>query len=189
MKYLTLKNNVLIFFSAQISLKYKAITKLQQELDTEDFISFLNKFTQTIEQNDYVKGIIWVDFVKSELLRNTSIIYDIYKKMSIIGEQNTYEHSAIDLMRTKQFGLMHRICSIDFIEYNKKMGFDKLDERMYKLAFEEFLIREYQPAGVLIVCDEDEEVSLTNYATDHGIPNYTYVPKFQTELIYRVGLH
>ncbi|WP_342597388.1 hypothetical protein VKI21_02235 [Cyanobacterium aponinum UTEX 3222] len=182
MKYLNLKDSVAVFFSHKF---YKCIEQFEYKRDVLSYIEkhlnlkYLNKSLSTLyrySQYDFINKFTWVNSIYDTVLDIP--IYYLSQKLDIPYQQQLLVPYR-PIKMTRELGVdksipknLVKVCAMDWINHIKDCPLHE-ENVINKVRFEEFIIDEYQPSAIMVICIQGDDVCLTDYATNNGIPNLT----------------
>lgn len=178
MKYLSLKDSVAVFFSQQFQQCLKQVdpfdrtSYLQKHLDIYDLNDALSTLFR-YSQYDFISKFTWVNSIYDLVLDEA--IYYLSNKLNIPYQQQVLVPYKPRRLKDNDIHdpipkNMVKVCAMDWINHLKDYPLHE-ENIVNKVRFEEFIIDEYQPSAIMVICIIDDDVCLTNYATNNGIPN------------------
>lgn len=178
MKYLNLKDSVAVFFSQQFQHCIKQVDPFDRlsYIDKHIDIPSLNDALCTLfrySQYDFISKFTWVNSIYDLVLDD--VIYYLSQRLNIPYQQQVLV--PYKPRRLKDNGIndpipknIVKVCAMDWINHIKDYPLHE-EKIVNKVRFEEFIIDEYQPSAIMVICLKGDDVCLTNYATNNGIPN------------------
>lgn len=172
MKYLSLKDSIVVFFSQQFCLKYK-----DSNINCEPIWNVTDKLKE-LTKYEFIDKITYVNSAFSYSLNIDRIIYSLTKEeiyyINSLKQQMLVPYRVFKTKDDPHFielpPTLTNITAMDWLNSINSMPLSE-EPLINKIRFEEFIIDTNKPNTALILCLKNEDVSIHNYCTNNGIPN------------------